>query len=283
VTSKQLLQLFGLKWNPFLPDVPPEALCRTPRLESFIWRVEQLCRDGGFAAVVGDPGLGKSVTLRLTADHLGGLRDVVVGELTRPQARTADFYRELGHLFHVPLVPHNRWAGANALRDVWHAHIEAANYRPILLIDESQEVLPQVLSELRLLASANLDSKHILTVIFAGDSTFLEKLREPALLPLASRLRVRLLLEPASPEELVACLRHVLEKAGNPKLMTPELIQTLAEHAAGNYRALMSMANDLLLAGAKLEVKNLDEALFFQVFSSAVAQAKPARVRGRNR
>lgn len=47
--SKKLTALYGLKWNPFAPDVPIEALHVTSRIESFAWRVEHLCRDGGFA------------------------------------------------------------------------------------------------------------------------------------------------------------------------------------------------------------------------------------------
>src|SRR5262245_28154701 len=49
------------------------------------------------------------------------------------------------------------------------------------------------------------------------------KLRREDLLPLGSRIRTRLLLESATPEELRACLDHVLEAAGNASLMTPEL------------------------------------------------------------
>ena len=155
--TKKLQQIYGLKWNPFAPDVPTEALLVTPRVESFAWRVEQLAREGGFAAVMGEPGTGKSVTLRVLATRLAGLRDVVVGVLTRPQAGLADFYREIGHLFGVPLSPHNRWAGAKALRDTWLAHIEAALFRPVLLVDEAQDVRTDVLNEIRLLASADLD------------------------------------------------------------------------------------------------------------------------------
>ena len=38
--NKKHLALYGLKYNPFLPDVPVEALHRTPKMESFCWRVE---------------------------------------------------------------------------------------------------------------------------------------------------------------------------------------------------------------------------------------------------
>ena len=137
--NKKLLSLYSLKFNPFSPEVPTSALWSAPAIESFCWRIEQQIGEGGFALALGDPGTGKSAALRILAEHLGNLRDVVVGVLSRPQASLADFYRELGHLFSVPLAPHNRCASAKALREKWLHHIENSLYRPVLLIDEAQE------------------------------------------------------------------------------------------------------------------------------------------------
>ena len=159
--NKKLLSLYSLKFNPFSPEVPTSALWSAPSIESFCWRIEQQIGEGGFALAIGDPGTGKSAALRILAEHLGNLRDVVVGVLSRPQASLADFYRELGHLFSVPLAPHNRWASAKALREKWLHHIESSLYRPVLLIDEAQEMTSSALSELRLLSSAELDSRSI--------------------------------------------------------------------------------------------------------------------------
>jgi type II secretory pathway predicted ATPase ExeA len=273
--NKTLLALYGLKWNPFSPELPTEALLGTPRLDNFCWRVEHtLAREGGFALITGDPGTGKSVGLRLLAERLGQLRDLTVGAIAHPSSNLADFYREMGDLFGVDLKPHNRWGGFKALRERWLAHLESTLLRPVLLIDEAQEMHPAVLNELRLLSSTQFDSRLLLSVVLAGDGRLGSKLRGEDLLPLGSRIRVRLHLEYASREELMACLKHLISSAGNASLMTPELCQTLCDHAVGNYRVLTNMAAELLATAAQRELTQLDEKLYLELFGTPSIPAR---------
>jgi type II secretory pathway predicted ATPase ExeA len=275
--NKKLLSLYGLKYNPFSPEIPTEALFASPRADSFCWRIAQQVGEGGFACITGDPGTGKSATLRLLAHHLNELGDVTVGVLARPQASVADFYRELGDIFGVTLSPHNRWAGAKALRERWLAHIDASLYRPVLLIDEAQDMKPAVLCELRFLASTDLDARSILTVVLSGDGRLSANLQRPELRPLESRMRTRMTLEAATAKDLHEALMHVLKKAGNAKLMSVPLTQTISEHAAGNIRALMNLGNELLAAAVRGEHDQIDEKLFFEVFA---IDPKPGRRKG---
>jgi type II secretory pathway predicted ATPase ExeA len=129
---------------------------------------------------------------------------------------------------------------------------------------------PQVLSELRLLSSARLDSHILLTVVLAGDGRLVERLRSDEFLPLDSRIRVRLPMERATPDVLQACLRHLLAEAGAPALMVPEVIATLADHAQGNLRSLMIMADELLAAAAERKAERIDEVLLFEACALAV-------------
>jgi type II secretory pathway predicted ATPase ExeA len=119
-------------------------------------------------------------------------------------------------------------------------------------------------------------------VVLAGDARLLERFRCDELLPLGSRMRVRLALERNTPEELQESLRHALHKAGAPKLMTPELIALLADHAQGNHRSLMNMASELLALAAQREARHIDEQLFLETYTvPSPTQAKS--VAGRRR
>ena len=274
--NQKLLALYGLKFNPFSPELPTTALYVTARVEQFCWRIEHAqIREGGFALISGEPGTGKSAVLRLLAERLSRLPDVSVGAIAHPQSSIGDFYRELGDLFGVALHPHNRWGGFKALRERWIAHLESTRRRAVLLIDEAQEMSPAVLSELRLLASARFDSQPLLCVVLAGDQRLLDALRRDNLVPLGSRIRTRLATEHASRDELLACLDHLLADAGNASLMTTDLRHTLCDHAAGNYRILTTLAADLLAAAAQQDLPQLDQKLYLQVF--AQPDRAPAR------
>lgn len=256
----------GLKWNPFIQDVPIEGLVATPRINSFVYRIESLVLDGGFAMITGDPGLGKSVLLRILEDKLSAIRDLVVCPITRPQSKLGDFYRELGMHFETPIQNSNRWGGYKALRDRWLAHIEATHLRPVILVDEAQRMHSETMVELAHLASAQFDSRAILTVIFCGDSRLQERFREADLFPIGTRIRTRYAAEPASREELITLMAERLERAGNGALMTKSLIATLADHSAGNPRVMLNTGDELFSRAVERELTVLDEKLFLEVF-----------------
>jgi len=267
MNHKKLLSLYGLKWNPFSPDLPVEAIIRTQKFDHFCWRVENLALEGGFALITGDSGHGKSVSMRALSNHLSKIREITVGEFSRPQSGFADFYRELGVLFGVDLKVNNRYGGYRLLREKWKTHIESTLLRPLLLIDEAQECLPAVLSELRLLSSSEFDSKLLLTVVLAGDSRLNTQLKLPQLIPLGTRIRTRLMLEAYTKEELLFLLQEGCRRAGNAKLLTDALQHTLVEHSAGNPRILMTIAGEVLALGMKKDQATVDEALYLDLYN----------------
>jgi len=110
--------------------------------------------------------------------------------------------------------------------------------------------------------------------VLAGDSRLTQRLGRDELLPLGSRIRIRLNTEYADPDQLMAAMRHLLEAAGNPQLMTEGLMTTLVEHAAGNYRVLTTLAAELLATAARTQRDTLDEKLYFECFNPTPARAR---------
>lgn len=264
--KKKLLSAFGLKFYPFGRDLPTEALFRSPATDAFCRKVEFTIPDGGFALVSGDPGTGKSVTLRVLAAQLSQLRDVTVATIEHPQSNVGDFYRELGDLFNVSLRASNRWGGFKSLRGRWTEHIASTLTRPVLIIDEAQEMDSKVLSELRILSSKEFDARSLLCVVFAGDRRLLDRLDQRDLQPIQSRIRRRLLLDEAPRDEMLACLEHLLESAGNANLITTDAKVAIAEHSAGNYRSMMTHCDELFAAMLDGDKTTIDGDLFFELY-----------------
>lgn len=272
-----ILTIFGIKHNPFARRIPSDALWRPPGCEAFFFRIETIVLDGGFVMISSEPGLGKSKILQLLAERLlniGG--DVVVGVMERPQSSVTDFYRELGDLFGVNLAPTNRYGGFKALRERWRQHIQTTMLRPVLLVDEAQEMAAHCFTELRLLSSARFDSESLLTTVLCGDARLPDRFRVKHLAPLGSRIRTRWILEPWERNVLHNFIDHALDACGAPHLMTNGLKDALVEHSAGNLRILCSMGDELLCAGAQRKVKQLDEKLFMEHYDRQRSRRKEA-------
>lgn len=274
MNQKKLLALYGLKWNPFLPDIPTEALWQPPSLKDFVFRLENLVIDGGFALITGEPGLGKSKLLQLISSKLSQIEDVKVGVMERPQSSLADFYRELGSLFDVNLTPSNRYGGFKALRERWNEHIKRTLFRPVLLIDEAQEMASVCMNELRLLSSAHFDSRCLLTTLICGDTRLPGRFRQSDLVSLGSRIRVRNVIEPYHRHETMDYLDHSLKEAGADHLMSAALKETLVDHSSGNLRMLNNMAAELLAKAAQEELTQMDEKLFLSTFTQGKTSSK---------
>jgi type II secretory pathway predicted ATPase ExeA len=272
--------LFGLTHHPFDCDCPLRGCWRSPLIDLCCRRIGLLARRGGFALLFGPPGTGKSVALRFLAEELRSAeREHTVAILERPHASLADFYRELGSLYGITLSPHNRWAGAAALRQQWRSHAEDNYLNAVLIVDEAQEMSSTVLNELRLLAGERLDAGWLLSVVLCGDDRLIDRLRSSDLAPLNSRIRIRIRCEELPPASLGQVLRHLITEAGNPALFAEQVIDAIAEQAGGNLRSLMHLADQLLAQAREANRPCVDQDLLLghALDERSPTNARPAR------
>jgi len=267
MNRKHLQNFYGLKHNPFSPSIPVYGLHQNSPLETFKFRMNKLTEDGGFALLTGDPGLGKSALLRSLVDDLNSQTNyLTIAEINRPQSSVSDFYRELGEIFGIELKLFNKFHGFKSLREKWGEHLQKTLLKPLIIIDESQEADPDVLSEIRLLSSSCFDSKLLVTVLLSGDLRLVEKLKSPKLLPLYTRMSVKLELRAYSTDELEKMLKDVIIKAGNPSLMTEGLIKIISKKSYGNPRVMMNTCSELLLNALNNKEKEITEDQYLQYY-----------------
>lgn len=274
IPMSQFKSFFGLNWNPFLSEQPINAFFEEEHVNQFCWSVEQLVCDGGFAVLTGDPGSGKSTAMRILQARLNKVPELCVRIIDRPQSSMRDFYREMAAAFGVEIRTSNRFASFNKLREQWLSIIQTNLFRPILIVDEAQYLADDVLEEIRFLGSAELDSRCILAVIFAGDNRLLKKFQTPEVLPLFSRVRVSLSLGSRTPEIMKKMLICSLKNAGNSELISNGVIKALSEQYLGNPRAMMLAANQLLMIALQKEVRQIDENLYFEATRSQIAKKR---------
>lgn len=260
----KMLQFFSLRYNPFRPDVPASDLVLSQESKNFITRIEDLVLDGGFACITGEPGLGKSTLLRQIHEHMSKIPDINITELARPQSTIIDIYRELANGYGFEVNGFNRFTSFKKLRQNWKKHISTTDFRPIVLIDEAQHLSVSVLDELRIICSESYDSKRLITVVFAGDGRFLEKLGREELRPLASRISVKRSFYPLSPQELVSQVTDLIMRAGNPSLFETCVLESVANAAAGNIRAMVHSLASLLLAAYRSEAPVVNQSIFLR-------------------
>ncbi len=75
--------------------------------------------------------------------------------------------------------------------------------------------------------------------------------------------------------------QETLKKARAADLIAKPVRDALVEHAAGNYRVMMTAAGELLLAAAEREVAQIDEKLYFEIFDTRTTRRSAARARSR--
>jgi general secretion pathway protein A len=66
--------------------------------------------------------------------------------------------------------------------------VVSSRIRPVLSIDQAQEVSPNVLSKLRILSSADFDPTLLLTLVLSGAGRLFELLRHKDFVPLRPRI-----------------------------------------------------------------------------------------------
>ncbi|AWN17314.1 ExeA family protein [Salinisphaera sp. LB1] len=205
---------------------------------------------GGFVALVGEVGTGKTTLIRALVKN--ETPDLDIALCWNPHLGVTEFVAtvcdELGVDYDA-----ERDTTLKTLVDRLNAHLleaHAANRRTVLIIDEAQNLSRAVLEQLRLLTNLETHKAKLLRVILVGQPELDEMLARHDLRQLAQRITARFRLQPLGLAETRAYVQHRLERAGGPQhLFSGAAVMTLRLLTRGVPR-LINMVSERALMGA---------------------------------
>ena len=206
---------FGLNEKPFSITPDPRYLFMSERHgEALAHLVYGVTESGGFMQLTGEVGTGKTTLVRtLLLNRMPANADVAV--VLNPQLSAREFLITICEELGIA-VPADR-SSIKALIDTLNHHLLDAHSdgrRTILVVDEAQNLAPDVLEEVRLLTNLETAKQKLLQIVLIGQPELRDLLARNDLRQLAQRITGRYHLEPLSRDETAQYVEHRLKVAG---------------------------------------------------------------------
>lgn len=189
------------------------------------------------AALIAPSGSGKTLLLRSLKESLPEARyrvhDVKVTDLSK-----RDMCREIAIACAIPTAGTYPSLLRN-LQQRFATQLDDEGLRPVLILDEAQDMRPEVLATLRILTNFDLDSRLVLCVILAGDNRLHRLLELQDLEPVRRRLAHVATLPLLGRDQTRAYLDHRLRLVGaEANAFLDEAKDAVFEITRGNLRAI---------------------------------------------
>lgn len=251
---------FRLTERPFTPEISPAKMWRYPELDELVDDLEATVSARMSAAVIAPSGTGKTALLRRLVDRLPETR-YRVADVKVTSVGNRDFYRSLADALGVERA--GTWpAVLERLQSYARSLTVTEARRPVLIIDEAQDLRPQVLTTLRMLTNFSLDSELMISLLLVGDSGLERLLHRPDMEALRSRLARVVRLRLLSREETRSYIDHRLDLAGaRTSLLDESAVEAVYDFSRGNLRAIDHLCRTALDLAARRELETVDSGL----------------------
>jgi general secretion pathway protein A len=205
---------FGLHEKPFSITPDPRYLFMSERhAEALAHLLYGVKESGGFIQLTGEVGTGKTTLVRSLLQQMPETADVAL--ILNPQLSRTEFLCAICEELGVPL-PEAR-GSIKALTDALNRFLlenHSRGRRTILIVDEAQNLRPDVLEQVRLLTNLETTKQKLLQIILIGQPELRELLARNDMRQLAQRITGRYHLQPLSRDEAEAYIDHRVKVAG---------------------------------------------------------------------
>lgn len=241
-------KFFGLKENPFNVTPDPRYLYSTPHTDEALACLTY-CIQGrkGFVLLTGDVGTGKTTLLNKLLEWLRR-EQVATAFVFNPRLNTLQFLDYMMSDFGVNCETRLK---SQVLLQLNHWLLERyrAGGTAVLIVDEAQNLSPEVLEEIRLLTNLETSTEKLLQIVLSGQQELELRLRQPEFRQLRQRITLRCKTYPLTLEETRNYVVTRLRVAGNEgrQLFTTEAIDALHHYSEGIPRVINVICEDALI------------------------------------
>jgi len=212
----------------------------------------------GFVLLTGEVGSGKTTIIReLINKHLD---QVVLAKVFNTNANSEELLAMINDDFNLPVQGKDR---ITLLRDLNHFLVEqyAKGTRPLLIIDEAQNLSPETLEEIRMLSNLETSDSKLLQIILVGQPELRSLLARPDLRQLRQRISFQCHLQPLNRQEVEEYINHRLEVAGNREAVsfTPVAFDIINTYSCGLPRLINIICDFLLLSAFAEGIQDISE------------------------
>jgi general secretion pathway protein A len=206
---------FGIAEKPFAITPDPRYLYLSARhADALAHLVYGINEAGGFIQLTGEVGTGKTTTIRSLLARAP--KNAEIALILNPRLSPGEFLlalcEELGMGADDSAAGNTKELVDQLNRYLLRAH--SLGRRVVLIVDEAQNLAPEVLEHIRLLTNLETETQKLLQIILIGQPELRKLLAREDLRQLAQRITGRYHLDPLSRQETAAYVRHRMRVAG---------------------------------------------------------------------
>ena len=203
---------FGFREKPFNLTPDPKFLYLSAKHnEAFAHLEFGLKQRGGFMAVTGEVGTGKTTLCRYFLERLDD--DTLSAFILYPALGTTELLRSVNKDLGIPAEGESDKELIDCLHEfLLESRREEKNI--VLVIDEAQNLSRDVLEQVRLISNLETDTEKLIQIVLIGQSELNDMLAQTDLRQLAQRVTARYRLTPLTRQDLTQYIRHRLAVAG---------------------------------------------------------------------
>lgn len=249
---------YSLTKSPFSKDIKASEAFHSPGYQEALNGLGYLQNSKGIGLISGDPGAGKTFTLRSFKESLNpALYHVVYFPLST--GGVMDFYRGLAY----GLGEEPKYRKVDLFRQIQQGIERMDQERkitPVFVLDEMHMAKDAFLQDLAILFNFQMDSSNPFILVLAGLPHLKTRLNLNHHRPLAQRIIMKYQLQPLKKEDVFAYIDHYMKLAGaKMPIFTETAFEAIALRSQGWPRVINTLTINCLLYGAQLKKEHIDE------------------------